>query len=146
VVGEPAWLWWTIGGAIVILLSAGWWVWSKGRPFSDGHVFRASRLSKGNHLFPTQVLITASTVVQHKPRWVGKEEESIHVAHIASVKIETHLLLSDVMFETSGGSDPILCHGHRKQDAVEMKSLVERAQNDYFRANPGPVGLDPSRR
>ena len=54
--------------AVVILL----WVWRKGRPFAAGDVFRASRWSKGNHLFPTQVLITPASVVQYTPRWIGR--------------------------------------------------------------------------
>ena len=56
-------------------------VWMKGRPFSPGAVFRASRLSDGNRLLPTQVLITERAVVQFTPRWIGKQEESIHMAH-----------------------------------------------------------------
>jgi hypothetical protein len=129
----------------VVLVALALWVWSKGRPFAAGDVFRASRLSAGNHLFPTQVLITDAAVVQYKPRWIGREEESIHMAHVASVKVDTHLLLSDVLIETSGGSDPIRCHGHRKGDAVQMKTLIERAQNAYYRAG-GPAGPDATRR
>src|SRR2546426_4544661 len=111
---DLTWLWWFVGivGAVLALLLV--WIWSKGRPFAAGDVFRASRLSSGNHLFPTQVLITPSSVVQYKPRWIGRQEETIHMAHVASVKIDTKLLFSDVMIETSGGSHPILCHGPRK--------------------------------
>jgi len=107
-------------------------VWLKGRPFAEGAVFRASRLSDGNRLLPTQVLITARSVVQYIPGWVGKQEESIHMAHIASVKIQTGLMLSDVLIETSGGASPIRCHGHRKGDAVKMKRLIERHQDEYY--------------
>ena len=96
-------------------------------------MFRASRLSSGNRLFPTQVLITPTSVVQYTPRWIGRREETIHMAHIASVKIDTGMLLSDVLIETSGGTDPIACHGHRKGDAVRMKALIERYQTDYYR-------------
>src|SRR5213083_2264089 len=105
---------WALTAAAVVLLAVGWWIWRKGQPFAPGDVFRASRVSRGNHLFPTQVLITPSSVVQYKPRWIGRQEETIHMAHVASVKIDTGLLLSNVLIETSGGSDPILCHGHRK--------------------------------
>ena len=104
-------------------------VWQKGRPFAPGDVFRASRFSSGNHLFPTQVLITPATVVQYTPRWIGRHEESIHMAHIASVKINTGMFLSDVLIETSGGASPIRCHGHHKRDAVQMKALIERHQD-----------------
>jgi hypothetical protein len=37
-------------------------VWRKGHPFAPGHVFRASRLSSGNRLFPTQVQITPTAI------------------------------------------------------------------------------------
>jgi len=138
---------WFLGGLVALALLVLLWIWRKGRPFAAGEVFRASRLSSGNHLFPTQVLITPTSVVQYTPRWIGRREETIHMAHVASVKIETGVLLSDVMIETSGGSDPIACHGHRKADATRMKSLIEQYQTGYYRSQgPGPVGDNPSSR
>jgi hypothetical protein len=130
--GESAWVWAAVAAAAVLALF-GFVVWMKGRPFAEGNVFRASRLSAGNHLFPTQVLITPTSVVQFTPRWIGRQEESIHMAHVASVKIDTKLLLSDVLIETSGGASPVKCHGHRKRDAVAMKSLIETYQSEYYR-------------
>ncbi len=137
--GDLTWLWWTggIAAAVFILLLV--WVGVKGRPFAAGDVFRASRFSRGNRLFPTQVLISPTAVVQYTPRWIGKEEETIHMAHVSSVRVHTGALLSDVIIETSGGSDPIVCHGHRKGDAVRMKELIERDQTDYYRGNSGPA-------
>ena len=122
------------------------WVWRKGRPFASGDVFRASRLSGGNRLFPTQVLITPSSVVHYTPQWLGREEQTIHMAHVSSVTIDTGLLFSDVRIETSGGSHPIRCHGHRKQDAVRMQALVERYQTDYYRRSTPipPASMPPS--
>ena len=137
--GEYSWLWWVVGAAAFVLLLLGVIVWRKGRPFATGDVFRASRISRGNRLFPTQVAISPTSVVQHKPRWIGKQEETIHMAHIASVKIDTGLFLSNVLIETSGGSDPILCHGHRKGDAVRMKNLIEEYQTDHYRQPKGPT-------
>jgi hypothetical protein len=131
--GESNWLWAVVAVAAALAVLFGWIVWRKGRPFAKGDVFRASRLSAGNHLFPTQVLITPSSVVQYTARWIGKQEESIHIAHVSSVKIDTKLLFSSVLIETTGGSDPIRCHGHGKGDAVKMKSLIERYQSDYYR-------------
>ncbi len=115
-------------------------VWRKSRPFAPGDVFCASRLSRGNRLFPMQVSITPATVVQYTPRWIGRQEESIHVAHIASVKIDTGMLLSDVLIETSGGASPIRCHGHSKRDAIRMKALIESYQNTYYQAAGRPPG------
>ena len=140
--GESYWLWWIVAAAAAAALIVIAWVWRKGQPFADGDVFRASRLSAGNRLFPTQVLVSPTSVVQHKPRWIGKQEETIHMAHVASVKIDTGLLFSNVLIETSGGSAPVVCHGHRKGDAVQMKTLIERYQTDYYRGSvgPGPIG------
>ena len=145
---DYTWLWWIAGAAAAVGVLLLVWIWMKGRAFAQGDVFRASRFSKGNHLFPTQVLITPTSVVQYTPRWIGKREETIHMAHIASVKIDTGFLLSNVLIETSGGTDPIVCHGHRKGDAVRMKTLIESYQTDYYRgrgdaAPPAPV--DPRR-
>jgi hypothetical protein len=141
--GELTALWWTLGivAAIAVLVIV--YIARKGRPFMSGEVFRASRLSSGNRIFPTQVAITPTSVVQYTPQWIGKLEESIHMAHVSSVKIDTGVLFSDVLIETSGGSHPIRCHGHRKKDAVQMKALIERFQTDYYRA---PVESTPSGR
>jgi hypothetical protein len=137
VTGEPVWLWWTFAAVATVLMLVALWAWRKGRPLAAGDVFRASRFSSGNHLFPTQVLITPTSVVQYTPRWIGKTEETIHMAHIASVRIDTRLVLSDVFIETSGGTHPIACHGHHKSDAVRMKDLIEQHQTAYYRGNPG---------
>jgi hypothetical protein len=156
VTGEPVWLWWTVAAAVAMVVLVFIWVALKGRPFAAGDVFKASRLSSGNRLFPTQVLISPTSVVQYTPQWIGRVEETIHMAHVSSVKIDTGLLFSDVLIETSGGSHPIRCHGHRKGDAVRMKALIGRYQTDYYRTDgrpaaappgpPSPVGSTPTHR
>ena len=126
-----------VGGAILVVVVLVLVVWRRGRPFTEGAVFRASRLTTGNRLFPTQVLITPTSVVHYTPQWFGRLEHSIHMAHVASVRIDTNLLFSDVYIETTGGASPICCHGHRKRDAVRMQHLIEEYQTDYYRvANP----------
>jgi hypothetical protein len=134
-------LWLVAGGVLVIGALVLFVVAMRGRKVAGDHVFRASRWSRGNHLFPTQVAITPTSVVHYTPRWVGRREQSIHMAHVASVLIETNLFFSDVMIESSGGSDPVRCHGHRKRDAVEMKRLIEGYQTSYYgqrQAQPVP--------
>ncbi|HEY3383035.1 MAG TPA: hypothetical protein VGK32_14780 [Vicinamibacterales bacterium] len=106
----------------------------KGRPFTSGDVFRASRWSRGNRLFPTQVMVSPTSVAHFTPQWVGKLEHTIHIAHVASVRIDTKLLFSDVFIETSGGVSPISCYGHHKKDAIRIKELIEKYQSAYFRS------------
>lgn len=139
--GEQDWLAWVVLAIIFVVGGIALLVWRKGRPFAQGDVFRASRVSEGNRLFPTQVLITPTSVVQYKPRWFGRQEETIHMAHIASVKIDTGVVLSNVLIETSGGASPIVCHGHRKGDANRMKELIETYQTEYYRTRGGPSAL-----
>jgi hypothetical protein len=126
-------VWVSIAVASAALLIPLLFFWMKGRPFAKGDIFRASRWSSGNRLFPTQVLITPAAVVHYTPQIVGRREQSIHLAHVSSVGIDTGLFLSNVVIETSGGAAPIRCHGHRKRDAVRMKALIEEHQTTYYR-------------
>jgi hypothetical protein len=131
---DPRLLWAAVA-LVVIALIVLFIVWNKGRPFAKGDVFRASRFSAGNRLFPTQVAISPTSVVHYTPEWFGRLEHSMHMAHVASVRIDTNLMFSDVYIETTGGASPIKCHGHRKADAVRMKALIERYQTEYYRGN-----------
>lgn len=119
-----------------VLLVALWVVWLKGRPFAEGEVFRASRFSAGNRLLPTQVKVSPTSVVHYTPQWVGKHEQSIHMAHVASVRIDTHLIFSDVLIETTGGASAIHCKGHYRSDAVRLKQLIEEYQTAYYKTAP----------
>ena len=123
-----------LGVLLVIVVGIFLYVLRTGRKMEGDYVFRASRLGQGNRIFPAQVMISPSSITLYKPQWIGKLEESIHMAHVASIKIDTHLMFSDVFIETSGGKDPIVCHGHTKGDAVEMKRLIERFQSEYYKA------------
>src|SRR5262245_38672506 len=135
---DAAMSWSTIGiyaaviVAVVLAILIGW-VAMKGRTLPGEHVFRASRFSKGNRVFPTQVTITPNSITLYKPQWLGKEEESIHMAHVASIRIDTHLFFADVFIESSGGQNPIACYGHRKSDAVQMKDLIEHTQTAHYK-------------
>jgi hypothetical protein len=134
-----------IATLVVLLVAAGLalFYWSKGRKLPGSHVFRASRFSRGNFLYPTQVSVTPGSVVHYTPALVGGHEHSIHIAHVASVLIDRKLFFSNVLIESSGGTSPVRCHGHRKGDAIEMKRLIEKYQSEYYRGQkptPGAGG------
>jgi hypothetical protein len=133
-------LWWVAFVVVAALAGAGAFFWSKGRRMAGDHVFRASRFSRGNFLFPTQVAVSPSSIVHFKPELFGGREQSIHMAHVASVLIDRNLFFSNVMIESSGGASPVRCHGHRKRDAVEMKRLIEQFQSAYYRGQSGKAG------
>lgn len=129
-----------IAAASALILLVAWYVLWKGRRLPGDHVFRASRLSQGNRLFPTQVIITPSSVTHFTPQWIGKLEESIHMSHVASIKIDTNILFSDVFIETTGGHNPVVCHGHSKSDAIEMKRLIEQHQSAFYKDEKDTLG------
>ena len=91
--------------------------------------FQASRWTKGNHLFVTVIEVTESAVVRRKRSWFTVNEISIHLSKVASVRIDTGLLWADILVESTGGSDPLTSHGHRKADAHRIKELIEAAQS-----------------
>jgi hypothetical protein len=92
-------------------------------------LFKASRWTRGNHLFPTVIEVTDKAVVRHKRSWFSKDEISISITKVASVHIKTGFWFSDILIESSGGTDPFASHGHRKSDAQRIRALVEAAQS-----------------
>ncbi len=130
-------LWIAAAVAAVIAVAVMLFFWMRGRPMAGPHVFRASRFSRGNLLFPTQVAVTPTSIVHFTPELFGGREQSMHMAHVASVLIDRNLFFADVMIESSGGASPVRCHGHRKADAVAMKQLIEQFQSEYYRAGGG---------
>jgi hypothetical protein len=94
----------------------------------DSETFRASRWTRGNHLFPTVIEVSDRAVTRHKRSWFSKDEISISISKVASVHIKTGLIWSDILIESSGGSDPLASHGHTKADAQRIRELVEEAQ------------------
>ncbi len=90
--------------------------------------FRASRWTKGNHLFPTWIEVTDSAVTRQKRSWFTRNEMTINLLRVASVRINTGFFWSDILIESTGGADPLSSHGHQKKDALRIKELIERAQ------------------
>ena len=127
-----------LAAIVVALVLFFWW---KGQPFAEGDVFRASRLSRGNRYFPTQVLITPTSVVHYTPELFGRKEHSIHIVHVASVSIDTNLFFSDVIIETTGGTDagdlPRPSQGGRDPHEAADRAVSDR---DLSQARQRPRG------
>jgi hypothetical protein len=90
--------------------------------------FTASRWTRGNFWFPTHIVVGLLRVGRVKRRLTGSNEESISISQIASVKISTGMIWSEIRIESTGGTDPILSHGHRKGDALRIRDLIEGYQ------------------
>src|SRR5690242_15316617 len=92
---------------------------------SAGESFKASRWTRGNRIFPTRIVVSPLHVSRVKPRLFGTTEESIAISQVASVQIRTGVIWSEIRIDSTGGTDPITSHGHRKHDAVRIRELIE---------------------
>jgi hypothetical protein len=90
--------------------------------------FAASRWTQGNFIFPTKLTINAQRVARVKSRLFGSNEESIPISKVASVHISTGVFWAEIVIESTGGTDPITSHGHRKADAQRIRDLIESYQ------------------
>ena len=97
-------------------------------PIASEETFSASRWTRGNLWFPTRIVVNPLRVSRVKRRLIGSSEESISISQVASVKISTGIFWSDIVIESTGGTDPITSHGHRKADALRIRDLVEGFQ------------------
>ena len=93
-------------------------------------IFKASRWTRGNFLFPTYIEVTDKAVIRHKRSWFSRDEISISISKVASVHIKTGMIWSDILIESTGGTDPLASHGHKKADARRIRELIETAQGD----------------
>jgi hypothetical protein len=91
-------------------------------------VFQASRWTKGNFFFPTIIEVSDKAVTRRKRSWFSQDEMSVTISKVASVHIKTGMVWSEILIESSGGSDPMTSRGHTKADAQQIKQLVEDAQ------------------
>ena len=95
---------------------------------SPAETFAASRWTKGNFFFPTKLIVSPQRVARVKSRLFGSNEESIPMSKVASVHINTGVFWSEIIVESTGGTDPITGHGHRKRDARRIRDLIEAYQ------------------
>ncbi len=92
-------------------------------------LFKASRWTRGNHMFPIQIEVTDRSIIRRKYSWMSCDEISISLSKVASVHVRSGLMWADILIESTGGSDPFTSHGHYKKDARRIKELIEDFQS-----------------
>ncbi len=86
--------------------------------------FTASRLTKGNKVFPVQIIIDGLGVTLKDPGLFSGKEKTIPFNRIASVDVDSPLVgFSTIMIETMG-EGKIAAHGFTKSEVTEMKRLI----------------------
>lgn len=91
-------------------------------------IYKSSRLTSGNHLFPTTLDVEGHQITYRKRRWFGSTEETINVDHIASVRAIHGMIFSSIEIESSGGVEPIVLKGLHKGDARAIEQAIKTNQ------------------
>lgn len=85
--------------------------------------FESNRLTEGNKLFPTQVILTEKAVVVRKPAVFSSEETVIPYSQITYININTPLVgFSKIEIGTE--NQPVTITGLLKREVLEIQSLV----------------------
>ena len=85
--------------------------------------FESNRLTEGNKLFPTQIILTNKGVVVKKPGLFSSEEKVIPYSQITYVNINTPLFgFSEIEIGTE--NQPVVIGGLLKREVKEIQSLI----------------------
>src|SRR5262245_8586366 len=120
------WPFWQMGRGRILSATS----WDHAMPTE---IFKASRWTRGNFIFPTYIEVDEKAVSRRKRSWFHSDEMSMSISKVASVHIKTGLIWSEIRIESSGGTDPLTSNGHHKTDAVRIKELIEVVQAEMAR-------------
>ncbi|HZV36663.1 MAG TPA: hypothetical protein VFB72_18950, partial [Verrucomicrobiae bacterium] len=62
-------------------------------------IFKASRWTRGNVLFPTYIEVSDKAVVRRKRNWFNMDEMSMSIYKVASVHIKTGIIWAEILIE-----------------------------------------------
>lgn len=86
--------------------------------------YTASRLTAGNRIFPSKIIIDDLGVTLKDPALLSGKEKTIPYTRISSVNIDCPFIgFSSIMIETTGEGS-IHVHGFTKKEVTEMKELI----------------------
>jgi hypothetical protein len=98
-------------------------------------VYRASRLTSGNRIFPATITVDGNQITYRKGRWFGSTEEAISCSHVASLRSFHGMIWTRMVIETSGGSQPIVINGLSRHAAEQIEDVVRKAQGGTIGAS-----------
>jgi len=87
-------------------------------------IFIASRLTAGNKIFPSKIIIDQSGVTFKIPGLFSGKEKTVPYTRIASVDIMCPFIgYSTIILETTG-EGKIQAHGFTKSEVIQMKQQI----------------------
>lgn len=87
--------------------------------------YQSSRFTSGNFLFPDRLHLGPETIVFEKRRFFGGEEERIPYEQVASVSVNRGVFFANLLFETTGGSEPIFLNGLWAGEAESAHAAIQ---------------------
>ena len=87
--------------------------------------FEASRITRGNEVFPDQIIIDvdSETLTYRKKKLIGYDDVKLRFGAIGCVSRSAGLLFCDVIIETTGGRT-IRAKGFTRSDADEIVGIL----------------------
>jgi len=86
--------------------------------------FTASRLTSGNKMFPSVIIVDQIGVTIKMPSLFSGSEKTIPFSRISSVNIDCPLIgFSTIIIETTG-EGAITANGFTKKEVLRMKELI----------------------
>lgn len=92
-------------------------------------MYQASRWTKGNFFFPDRLFLEEESIRFQKRQFIGGEEENIRYEQIASVSVQKGFLFADLLFETTGGSEPVFLNGMWAGQAESAQAELKLKMN-----------------
>ncbi len=87
-------------------------------------VYTASRLTAGNKIFPSKIILDDLAITLKNPSLFSGKEKTIPFSQISSVNIDCPFVgFSTIIIETTGEGS-INAHGFTKSEVEEMKELI----------------------
>jgi hypothetical protein len=87
-------------------------------------IYTASRLTDGNRIFPSEIIIDNLSITFKIPSLFSGKETTIPFSRISSVNIDCPFVgFSTIIIETTGEGQ-ILAKGFTKSEVIEMKELI----------------------
>lgn len=90
--------------------------------------FTASRLSKDNKVFPTEIIIEENGITIRVPGIFKSKSEYMEFSYISNVSVDTPLVgFSTITFYTSGSH--VVAHGFTKSEVRKIKEAIDKGKN-----------------
>ena len=90
--------------------------------------YQSSRWTSGNLFFQDALILASDGIIFRKGNLFGSREEHISYNAVASFRINNGILFSNVLIETTGGSQPIIVNGLWKSEAKEIQDTLRAFQ------------------